>query len=146
MADYEVGRGRPPKHSQFKPGVSGNPPGRRKQQPADLATMIVSVLNAPIQHQENGRKRTTSGRELNLRMLVQRAVRGNVDAARAVLRSRIQTERNRSGLSRVEIEDWLPEYEGQTAEEKTRDFAQRRNAASIEWWAQLSKSQPKPRD
>ena len=28
--DYEVGDRRPPKHSQFKPGVSGNPKGRPK--------------------------------------------------------------------------------------------------------------------
>ena len=30
VADYEVGYGRPPKNSQFKPGQSGNPRGRRK--------------------------------------------------------------------------------------------------------------------
>ncbi len=28
--DYRVGNKRPPRHSQFKPGVSGNPKGRRK--------------------------------------------------------------------------------------------------------------------
>ena len=26
--DYEVGYGKPPKHSRFKPGQSGNPKGR----------------------------------------------------------------------------------------------------------------------
>ena len=28
--DYRVGNKRPPRHTQFKPGVSGNPKGRRK--------------------------------------------------------------------------------------------------------------------
>ena len=30
-SDYEVGYGRPPKHSQFKKGESGNPSGRPKR-------------------------------------------------------------------------------------------------------------------
>ncbi len=30
MSDYEVGYGKPPVHSQFKPGQSGNPSGRPK--------------------------------------------------------------------------------------------------------------------
>lgn len=30
MADYEVGRGKPPMHSRFKKGVSGNPKGPPK--------------------------------------------------------------------------------------------------------------------
>ena len=29
-APYEVGYGRPPRHSQFRPGESGNPGGRPK--------------------------------------------------------------------------------------------------------------------
>jgi hypothetical protein len=29
--DYEVGKYRPPKHTQFKPGQSGNPKGRRRK-------------------------------------------------------------------------------------------------------------------
>jgi hypothetical protein len=28
--DYQVGYGKPPKHTQFKPGKSGNPQGRPK--------------------------------------------------------------------------------------------------------------------
>lgn len=28
--DYSVGKGKPPKHTQFKPGQSGNPKGRPK--------------------------------------------------------------------------------------------------------------------
>ena len=30
---YDVGYGRPPAHSQFKPGQSGNPVGGKKGQP-----------------------------------------------------------------------------------------------------------------
>jgi hypothetical protein len=31
-APYDVGYGKPPKHTQFKPGHSGNPRGRRRGQ------------------------------------------------------------------------------------------------------------------
>lgn len=36
--DYEVGYGRPPKHSQFKKGQSGNPSGREKEPTTFLAS------------------------------------------------------------------------------------------------------------
>jgi len=29
-SDYEIGRGKPPMHTRFKPGQSGNPKGRPK--------------------------------------------------------------------------------------------------------------------
>jgi hypothetical protein len=145
MSDYEIGYGKPPKASQFKPGVSPNPTGRPKRQQTDLTGIIVSVLNAPIEHQEGGQKMTTSAWVLNLRMLVQRAVRGSVDAAMELLKIWIHAGRSKSGIQRVEVHDWLPDYPGQTAEQKTRDFAQKRNAASVEWWSPLGAGHSKPK-
>lgn len=40
--DYQVGYGRPPRHTQFKPGQSGNPKGRSKK--STNFTEIVSKL------------------------------------------------------------------------------------------------------
>jgi hypothetical protein len=140
MPDYEVGYGKPPEASRFKAGVSGNPKGRPKRRPTDLAAVVVGVLNAPVRHHENGQAKTAPGWELNLIMLVRRALGGDVDAAMAVLRFWIGAERSKSGTQRVVVEDWLPDYPEQTAEEKTCDFAQKRSAAAIEWWAQLGKT------
>jgi hypothetical protein len=78
-------------------------------------------------------------------MLVQRAVRGAVDAAMMLLKIWIQAGRSKRGIQRVEVHDWLPDYSGQTAEAKTRDFAQKRNAASVEWWSPLGAGQSKPK-
>jgi wobble nucleotide-excising tRNase len=49
VADDDIGHGRPPKQSQFKTGVSGNPKGRPKRKPADVSEVIKDTLNAPIQ-------------------------------------------------------------------------------------------------
>ncbi|MGH6711225.1 MAG: DUF5681 domain-containing protein [Bradyrhizobium sp.] len=136
MSDYEIGYGKPPKASQFKSGVSGNPRGRPKTEPSDLAMVILGVLESPIRHREGGEEKTTPAWELNLTALVQRGVRGDIDAAMAVLRLWIRAERSKTGKQRVVVEDWLPDYPGQTAEQKTRDYAQKRNVAPTEWWSQ----------
>ena len=40
-AAYTVGYRRPPKHSQFKPGQSGNPSGKLKAKPSPLKQTLV---------------------------------------------------------------------------------------------------------
>lgn len=135
MSNYEVGYGKPPKSSQFKPGISGNRKGRPKRGPPDFARAILDVLNAPIEYREGDKVKTASGLELNVKMLVKRAMAGDVDASIALLKIRAQALRGRaSGSERLEITDWTPDFPGQTAEEKTRDFARKQNASSFEWW------------
>jgi uncharacterized protein DUF5681 len=147
MSDYEVGFGRPPKQFQFKPGVSGNSAGRPpRQKTNDLDAMILDVLNAPVRHQVDGHDRTTPAWELNLNILIQRAVRGDIDAAMAVLAFRTRAERSKSGMQRIEVEDWLPDYPCQTAEEKTRDFRRKRNSSAEEWWRPSKMSPSKKYD
>ena len=55
------GYGKPPKHTQFKPGQSGNPKGRPKGR-RNLATEINEVLNATVPITENGRPRKVTSR------------------------------------------------------------------------------------
>src|SRR3954464_4758145 len=56
LADYEVGRGKPPRSSQFKPGQSGNPGGRRKGS-RNFKTIVLEVLDSEIELTEGGRTR-----------------------------------------------------------------------------------------
>lgn len=41
--DYDVGKGRPPKHTQFKLGVSGNPKGKPKSAKNQLKEATATV-------------------------------------------------------------------------------------------------------
>lgn len=45
--DYEVGYGKPPKGSQWKPGQSGNPKGRRKNR-NDFLREAAEILSEPV--------------------------------------------------------------------------------------------------
>ena len=53
--DDRVGYGRPPKHSRFKPGESGNPRGRPKGA-RGLSELIAKELNSSVTVIENGRR------------------------------------------------------------------------------------------
>ena len=81
MADYEIGYGKPPRSRRFQPGVSGNPRGRPKKKSSPLVETINKVLSAAIQYRVRGRTKVASALELSLKMLVDRAVSGDLEAA-----------------------------------------------------------------
>lgn len=76
---YEVGYGRPPAHSRFRPGQSGNPAGRRKGV-RNLKTDVMRTLQAPIKVKEGGRLKTRSTQEGALLVLREKALRGDTRA------------------------------------------------------------------
>jgi hypothetical protein len=121
------GRGNPPKHSQYKKGVSGNPAGRpRRKRKAQLVRHIISeVLNASTTYREGGRTKRASRLELALKRLVIGALEGDVKIADQLFKLRAGAENNNS--ARIEnfiAEGWIPDFPGQTGEQKTRAHAQ----------------------
>jgi hypothetical protein len=74
--DYEVGYGKPPLHSRFKKGQSGNPRGRPPGA-KNLSTLLNEALNEPVVITENGGRRKVSKRQASLKQLVNEAAKGN---------------------------------------------------------------------
>ena len=123
MADYEIGYGKPPASRRFKAGVSGNPKGRPKRKPNPFVETINKILNERIKYRERDRTKVASAEELNLRVLIDRAVSGDLEAAEIVLKIRESAERcGSTRVERIVIGDWMPDYRGQSGEQKGQDL------------------------
>jgi hypothetical protein len=82
--DYDVGYHKPPKHSRFKPGQSGNWHGRPKGT-RNLKTDLAEELAERIAISEGGRRRAVSKQRGMLKQLLAKALRGDVRAANTIL-------------------------------------------------------------
>jgi hypothetical protein len=80
---YSVGYGKPPKHSRFKPGQSGNPKGRPKGAQSD-SSLLQAELKRSVAITENGRSGKLSKRAVMIRNLVNKAM-GDIRAAQIVI-------------------------------------------------------------
>ena len=77
--DYEVGYGKPPKHTQWPPGKSGNPKGKEKGK-RGLKTDLVAVLDAKQTIRIEGKPYTGTRQNLTVLTLATRAAAGQVRA------------------------------------------------------------------
>jgi hypothetical protein len=93
MADYEIGYGRPPRHSQFKKGVCTNPSGRPRRFNAEIGEFVRGFLSGEAQYREKRRTRKTSRLELAVKRHVTAALNGDVGSAAMLLKMRAQAIR-----------------------------------------------------
>ncbi len=77
--DYGVGYGKPPLHSRFKKGQSGNPKGRPKGA-LNLATVLLKTLRERVVINENGRRAEITKLEAALKQLVNKSASGDLRA------------------------------------------------------------------
>ena len=77
-ADYAVGYGKPPLHTRFRKGHSGNPRGRPRR-PTDLASLLSAALDRPA---AAGGRGPATQREAIAAALVEKAAAGDLSAAR----------------------------------------------------------------
>jgi hypothetical protein len=82
--DYEVGYGKPPRHTRFKKGQSGNPQGRPKGS-KNLPTLLTEALNEPVVVAENGRRRKITMRQAIIKQLVKRSATADLRAMKILL-------------------------------------------------------------
>jgi len=77
--DYPVGYRKPPAHSQFKKGESGNPRGRPKGA-LNVAAVLLKTLREKVMINENGKRKTITKLEASLKQLVNKAASGELRA------------------------------------------------------------------
>jgi hypothetical protein len=78
---YEVGFQRPPRHTQFRRGTSGNPKGRPRET-KNLAAVLEEALAEKVAIVENGRRRKITKRSAMIKQLVNKAASGDLRASR----------------------------------------------------------------
>jgi hypothetical protein len=74
--DIKVGYKRPPRHSRFQPGRSGNPRGKQKGV-RNLGSDVKRTLEVPVRFNEHGKERRISTQEAALLRLREKALKGD---------------------------------------------------------------------
>lgn len=94
-AETNVGRGRPPKHTQFPKGVSGNPSGRPKGS-KNLSTLIMEAAHGQVTATIDGKQRRISKVQATTMQLATKAAAGDPKAM-------------------IKFLDWIDEIEARAA-------------------------------
>jgi hypothetical protein len=101
---YEVGYGKPPTHTQFRPGQSGHPAGRRKGV-RNLKTDVKRTLAMKVKVTENGRSRTRSTQEAALMVLREMALNGNTRPLERLLELALRFNNDEAGQAQQLLAD-----------------------------------------
>ena len=101
-AEQRVGRGYPPKHTQFSKGTSGNPKGRPKGS-KNLSTYILEAARHHVTAMVDGRNRKISKIQATAMQLATKAARGDQAAINKFL-------------------DWIDEVETRAAAGRPTQF------------------------
>ena len=80
--DFKVGPGRPPLHTRFKKGQSGNPGGRSKK---NLSALLADALNEPVFLTIDGERRKITKREAVVHQLVDKSTSADLRATKMLL-------------------------------------------------------------
>ena len=84
MGKYDVGYGRPPSHTRFKPGVSGNPQGRPKGT-KNLQTDVLEEIREKVTVREGEKAQAISKQRAVVKTVVMRALKGDAKAISTIV-------------------------------------------------------------
>jgi uncharacterized protein DUF5681 len=83
-APYEIGYGKPPKHTRFKPGQSGHPSGRPRGQ-RNFRTAVREALQEKVAIREGDRQRKLSKMDAVIQVALTKALRGDAKGLAAIV-------------------------------------------------------------
>ena len=92
--NYKVGPGRPPIHTRFKKGRSGNPGGKRKQ---NMPALLADTLDEPIFITIDGERRQLTKREAVIHQLVDKSTTADLRATK-MLFDMIKDAEHKAGI------------------------------------------------
>lgn len=93
---HEVGYGRPPQKTRFKPGQSGNPSGRRRSA-LNVRAEIETELTELMSLSKGDQRATISKARVVIKSVVAAAINGNMTAAKLILDLLIKIQPNEEG-------------------------------------------------
>ena len=97
-----VGYGRPPLHTRFKKGQSGNPRGRVKNEKS-WKTLLASALDEKVTVNENGESRRITKREAAAIQLANRVAMGDHAALRLMVDLLAEREEREEELATANV-------------------------------------------
>jgi hypothetical protein len=92
---YDVGYGKPPAHTRFKKGVSGNPAGRpRGITPGRAMRLALKEIFRPLRIREGDRVTELSGFQVVVRQMMAQAVKGSGPTGRMLIEQTLKLEQD----------------------------------------------------
>lgn len=82
-SDYEVGYGKPPKHTQFQKGQSGNPSGKSKKE-ISIKAKLMQIASEDITVQKNGKSQPMTHLEAMVFTVFAKALKGDLRAVKFI--------------------------------------------------------------
>ena len=105
-SDYEVGPGRPPLHTRFKKGRSGNPGGRSAK---SLPALLADALNETVFVTIDGRRRKITKREAIVTQMVNKSTSADLRATKMLIDMMKDVEQKSGAVSPPPEPDRLAE-------------------------------------
>lgn len=99
-----IGYGKPPKHTRFRTGISGNPKGRPRGS-RNLKTILEEVLQEKIVVGEKGGRKVVTKFDAVIHQLVNKAIDGDIVASRLLLNLTSSIETKSEGAQTTQLSE-----------------------------------------